>query len=44
MLLTYYADSADDKFGIFFLENRTWHFMEIVSLGDSLHEVSYPIF
>ena len=40
-------------FFLFFLENRIWHFMQIVSLGDSLqivslgdnlHEVSNPIF
>ena len=24
--------------------NRIWHFMQIVSLGDNLHEVSDPIF
>ena len=38
-----WADSADDKLAIFFLffqENRIWHFMRIVSLGDNLHEVS----
>ena len=42
-----YADSADDKlmlFILFFQENRMWHFMQIVSLGDNLHEVSHPIF
>ena len=42
-----WADSAADKlviFFLFFLENRTWHFMQIVSLGDKLHEVSDPIF
>ena len=40
-------NSADDKlvtFFLFFLENRIWHFMKIVSLGDNLHEVSNPIF
>ena len=31
-------------FFLFFLENRIWHFMQIVSLGDNLHEVSDPIF
>ena len=39
--------SADDKVLIFillFLENRIRHFMQIVSLGDNLHEVSKPIF
>ena len=37
-----WADSADNKLMIFFLfslENRIWHFMQIVSLGDNLHEV-----
>ena len=46
-LTTLWADSADDKLMIiflFFLENRIWHFMQIVSLGDNLHEVSDPIF
>ena len=28
---------------LFFLENRIWHFMQIVSLGDSLLEVVNPI-
>ena len=27
-----------------FTENRFWHFMQIVSLGDNLHEMSKPIF
>ena len=34
-------------FEIFFLilpENRFWHFMQIVSLGDNLHEMSKPVF
>ena len=42
-----WADSADDKlmiFFLFFLENRNWHFMQIVSNVDNLHEVSSPIF
>ena len=25
-------------------ENRSWHFMQIVSIGDSLHEMSQPVF
>ena len=29
---------------LFFLENMVWHFMQIVSLGDNLHEVSDLIF
>ena len=31
-------------FLLFFLENRIWHFMQIVSLGDNLHDVSNPVF
>ena len=30
----------DDSFSYFFLENRIWHFMQIVSIGDNLHETS----
>ena len=25
-------------------ENRIWHFMQIVSTGDNLHEMSNPVF
>ena len=31
-------------FVIFFPENRIWHFMQIVSTGDNLHEMSDPVF
>ena len=31
-------------FFLFFPENRIWHFMQIVSLGDNLHEMSYTVF
>ena len=31
-------------FFLFFLENRIWLFMQIVSSGDNLHEMSDPIF
>ena len=51
---TLLADSADDKFIIFFLffpENRIWHFMQIClhlfsfkKNGDSLHKMSNPVF
>ena len=44
---TLWAFSADDKLMIFFLffpENRIWHFMQIVSLGDNLHEMSNSVF
>ena len=41
-----WEDSADDKL-IFFLfspENKIWHFMQTVSLGENLHDVSNPVF
>ena len=44
---TLWANSADDKLMIFFLffsENRIWHFTQIVSSGDNLHEMSKPVF
>ena len=46
---TYYAMGKSsrrqsDGIFLFFLENRIWHFMQIVSFGDNLHEVSDPIF
>ena len=31
-------------FFLFFLENRIWQIMQIVVLGDNLHEVSDPSF
>ena len=38
-----WANSADGKLVIFFFmffpENRIWHFMQIVSIGDNLHEI-----
>ena len=40
------AYSADNKLMIFFLifsGNRIWHFMQIVSNGDNLHEMSNPV-
>ena len=46
-LTVLYTYSADDKLIIiflFFLENRIWHIMQIVSSGDNLHEVSNFIF
>ena len=36
------ANLADNKLMIFFLffqVSRIWHFMQIVSIGDSLHEM-----
>ena len=50
LLLTFttlLANSADDKLIIFFLFFlRKWlrHFMQIVPLGDNLHEMPKPIF
>ena len=44
---TLWAFLADGKlmiFFLFFLENRIWHFMQIVSSGDNLHEISNPVF
>ena len=41
---TLWANSADDKVMIFFPENRHGHFMQIVSYGDNLHEMSKLIF
>ena len=41
------ADSAGDTLMIFFLffhENRIKHFVQIVSNGDSLHELSKLVF
>ena len=33
-----------DVIFLFFRENRIWQFMQIVSLGDNLHELSIPVF
>ena len=32
------------NFYLFFPENSLWHFKQIVSYGDNLHEISMPIF
>ena len=32
----------DDTF-LIFPENRIWHFMQIVPIGDNLHEISNPV-
>ena len=40
---TLFDNSADDKLVIFFLfspKNKIWHFRQIVSSGDNLHEMS----
>ena len=44
---TLWANSADIKlmiFILFFLENRILHFMQIVLIGDNMHELSNPVF
>ena len=44
---TLWANSENHKlmiFSYFFPENWFWHFMQIVSNGDNLHEMSYPVF
>ena len=33
-----------DDFFLFFPENRTWNFMQIVSIVDNLHEMSNSVF
>ena len=41
------TNSADDTLVIIFLtspENRIWHFMQSVSIGDTLHEMSNSVF
>ena len=43
-LTTLWADSSDDNLMIFFLfllENRIWHFMQIVTFGDAWSVKSY---
>ena len=41
-LTTLMSNSADDLFK-YFTENRIWQFMQIVSNGDNLHEMSKPV-
>ena len=44
---TILANSVDDKLMMFFLffpENRIWYFMQIISMGDNLHEMSKTVF
>ena len=33
----------DDMFFLYIPENSFWHFMQIVSIGDNLHEISNPV-
>ena len=42
-----WVKSADNNLTIFFLffpENRLWPFLQIISAGDSLREMSKPVF
>ena len=42
-----WANSADNRLVIFFLfciENKIWHFIQIVSIGDNLHELFNLVF
>ena len=44
---THWTNSADDKLVIFFFifsQKTIWHFMQIVSIGDNLHEMSNSLF
>ena len=43
---TLLINSANGKLIVFlfFLDNRIWDFMQIVSIGDNLHEMSNPVF
>ena len=39
--------AAHDKLIIFFLlfpENKIWHFMQIITIGEYLHELTKPVF
>ena len=44
MLCKNFSEQRFEIFFLFFLENMIWHFMQNVSLGDNLHDVSDPIF
>ena len=41
---TLWANSADDKLMTVSLENMLWQYMQIISFGDNLLEMSSPIF
>ena len=46
-MLGNFFSSRQERIEIFFLifpENMSWHFMQIVSIGDNLHEISNPVF
>ena len=38
------ADDILKYFSYFLIENKIWHFMQIVSCGDNLYEITNPIF
>ena len=38
------ADNILKYFSYFFPENRIWHFIQIISNGENLHEISNPVF
>ena len=46
--VTSWANSADDKLMIyiflFSIENKSWHFMQIVFIGDNFHEMAKAVF
>ena len=44
MLIKITAEDILEYFFLFFPENRILHFMQIVSSGDTMHEVSNPVF
>ena len=43
---TLLANSADGKLKLFLFypENRNWHFIQIVSISNNLHEMPKPVF
>ena len=43
--ITFWANSACDKVVVVLVypENRIWHFMQIVFIGDNIHEMSNPV-
>ena len=46
MLINYPLQFSRRQIGdifLFFPENRIWYFMQIVSFGDDLHEMLYPV-
>ena len=44
MLGKFSADNILKFLFLIFPENKFWHFMQVVSTGDYLHEMSVPIF